>query len=93
MKFPTNSGNANNIWKDSTERRVQQSGDNSKGDGYSKEEAELNRGKRRNLVEIAILCVLIAIIWSLLLIPIIFYYLPLPRVSVVWCSSLHTDSV
>ena len=93
MKFPTNSGNTDNISKDSIESQVQQSSDDSNGSGSSKGEEELTKGKRENLVEIAILCVLIAIIWSLLLIPIIFYYLPLPRVSVVWCSSLHTDSV
>ena len=93
MRFSTNSGNADNISKDSTERQVQQSSGNSNGSGSSNGEDELKKGKRINLVEIAILCVLIAIIWSLLLIPIIFYYLPLPRVSVVWCSSLHTDSV
>ena len=40
-------------------------------------------------VGIVILCIVITVVWSLLLIPIIFYYLPLPQVSAL----VHTDVV
>ena len=46
-------------------------------------EEDLKKSKWRNIVEVLILCVLITVVWGLLLIPIIFYYLPLPTVRIM----------
>ena len=52
------------------------------------------KSKWRSLVEVLILCILIFIVWSLLLIPIIFYYIPLPKVSIIYCNiDGYMDSV
>ena len=38
------------------------------------------KGEKMDPVEITILIIVIIVVWGLLLIPIIFYYLPLPQV-------------
>ena len=48
----------------------------------SREQEEMK--KKRNHVEVLILCILTIIVWGLLLIPIVYYYLPLPQVSIIY---------